>query len=62
MFEKRVKNYSEGAIYLKSAGEDICSDAFPVGEVEKGNLTFEDISERIVTKSCSCPIENIFYH
>ena len=55
MFEKRVKNYSEGAIYLKSAGEDICSDAFPVGEVEKGNLTFEDISERIVTIKLQLP-------
>ena len=41
VFAKRVKNYTVSSKYLKSVGEDVCNIGFPVGDVEKGNLTFE---------------------
>ena len=44
VFVKRVKNYKVSSKYVKSAGEGVYSVGFPVGEVEKGNLTLEFIS------------------
>jgi hypothetical protein len=44
---KRVKTYKVSSKYVKSVREDVYSVGFPVGEVEKGNLPLEDISERI---------------
>ena len=51
VFVKNVKEYKVSEKFVKSVGADVYSIGFPVGEVEKGNLTLEFISEKIAAKS-----------
>ena len=37
--------------FVKSVGAEVLSLGFPVSEVEKGHLSFENISEKIGAKS-----------
>jgi hypothetical protein len=51
VFVTRVKQYKVSATYVKNVGEEVYSVGFPVGEVEKGHLTLEDIIAKIGAKS-----------
>jgi hypothetical protein len=51
VFVTRVKQYKVSATYVKNVGEEVYSVGFPVGEVEKGHLTLENIIAKIGAKS-----------
>ncbi|MDA3891466.1 MAG: hypothetical protein PF517_07340 [Salinivirgaceae bacterium] len=47
VFARMVKNYKVNSKFVKSVGAEVLSLGFPVSEVEKGNISFEVISEAI---------------
>jgi hypothetical protein len=50
VFVQKVKEYKVNLKFIKSVGDDVLSLGFPISETEKGNLSFENISERIGAK------------
>ena len=50
-FVQRLRAYKVSTKFIKIVGDTVYSIGFPVGEVEKGNLTLEFISEKIAAKS-----------
>ena len=51
VFVQRLRAYKVSTKFIKIVGDTVYSIGFPVGEVEKGNLTLEFISEKIAAKS-----------
>ena len=51
VFVQRLRAYKVSTKFIKIVGNTVYSIGFPVGEVEKGNLTLEFISEKIAAKS-----------
>ena len=51
VFVQNVKKYKVSAKFVKSVGANVYSIGFPASEVEKGHLSFENISEKIGAKS-----------
>lgn len=51
LFVQRLRAYKVSTKFIKRVGDTVYSIGFPVGEVEKGNLTLEFISEKIAAKS-----------
>jgi hypothetical protein len=47
VFTKRVKNYKVNSKFVKILGTEVLSIGFPSSEIEKGNLSFQTISEKI---------------
>ena len=43
----KVKEYKVNLKFVKSLGSDLFSLGFPINETQKGNLSFENISEKI---------------
>lgn len=50
VFVQKVKEYKVNLKFVKSVGDDVLSLGFPISETEKGNLSFENISEKIGAK------------
>lgn len=50
VFVQKVKEYKVNSKFIKSVGNDVLSLGYPISETEKGNLSFETISERIGAK------------
>ena len=51
VFVQRLRAYKVSTKFIKIVGDTVYSIGFPVGEVEKGSLTLEFISEKIAAKS-----------
>ena len=47
VFVKYVREYKVSCKFIKSVGSKVYSIGFPASEVEKGKLSFEDISTKI---------------
>ena len=50
VFVQRLRAYKVSTKFIKIVGDTVYSIGFPVGEVEKGNLTLEFISEKLAAK------------
>ena len=46
VFSKRVKNYKVNSKFVKNVGSTIFSLGFPASEVEKENLSFENLQKK----------------
>jgi hypothetical protein len=58
VFVQKVKDYKLISKFVKNVGVKVHSIGFPKSEIEKGNLTFESISEKIGAKSYGVKDEN----
>ena len=47
VFEKKIKKYKVSSKFVKSVGTDVLSMGFPISEVERGNLSLANVSEKI---------------
>jgi hypothetical protein len=61
IFVKKVKAYKVSAKFIKSVGANVYSIGFPVREVEKGHLDFENISEKIAAKNYEVKDKHIVF-
>lgn len=61
VFVQRVRAYKVTAKFIKRVGDTVYSVGFPVGEVEKGNLTLAFISEKIEANNSEIIDGNIFF-
>ena len=61
VFVQRVRVYKVTAKFIKRVGDKVYSVGFPVGEVEKGNLTLAFISEKIEANNSEIIDGNIFF-
>jgi hypothetical protein len=61
VFVQKVKDYKLISKFVKNVGAKVHSIGFPKSEIEKGNLTFESISEKIGAKSYGVKDENIVF-
>ena len=62
VFVKNVKEYKVSGKFVKSVGADVYSIGFPVSEVEKGKLSFEEISTKIESESFELKNEIVIFH
>jgi len=51
VFVQKVKEYKVNLKFIKSIGAEVLSLGFPVSEVEKGNLSMANVSEKIGAKA-----------
>ena len=51
VFVQKIKEYKVSSKFVKSIGMVVLSLGFPVSEVEKGNLSLVNVSEKIGAKS-----------
>ena len=61
VFSKRVKAYKVSSKYVKSVGAEVLSLGFPASEVDKGNLAFEMISEKLGAVKYDIETQNITF-
>lgn len=47
LFVKKVREYKVNNKFVKSTGSNVFSIGFPASEIEKGKLSFEEISTKI---------------
>lgn len=51
VFVQKIKEYKVSSKFIKSIGAEVLSLGFPVSEVEKGNLSMANVSEKIGAKA-----------
>lgn len=51
VFVQKIKEYKVSSKFVKSVGAEVLSLGFPVSEVQKGNISFETISEAVKAAS-----------
>jgi hypothetical protein len=61
IFVQKVKAYKVSAKFVKRVEANVYSIGFPVSEVEKGHLSFENISEKIGAKSYEIKDKHIVF-
>jgi len=62
VFVKKVREYKVNNKFVKSTRSNVLSIGFPSSEVEKGKLSFEEISTKIDSESFELKNELVIFH
>jgi hypothetical protein len=62
LFVKKVREYKVNNKFVKSTGSNVFSIGFPVSEIEKGKLSFEEISTKIESESFEIKNELVIFN
>lgn len=62
LFVKKVREYKVNNKFVKSTGSNVFSIGFPVSEIEKGKLSFEEISTKIESESFELKNELVIFN
>ena len=62
LFVKKVREYKVNNKFVKSTGSNVFSIGFPASEIEKGKLSFDEISTKIESESFELKNELVIFH
>ena len=62
LFVKKVRAYKVGDKFVKSARGKVYSIGFPASEIEKGKLSFEEISTKIESQGFELKNELVIFY
>lgn len=62
LFVKKVREYKVNNKFVKSTGSNVFSIGFPASEIEKGKLSFEEISTKIESESFDLKNELVIFN
>ncbi len=62
VFVQKVKEYKVSSKYVKATGSNVYSVGFPASEVDKGKLSFDDISTKIEAQRFEIKNELVLFY